>query len=43
MIEGYVMNDGSCMMLLGKEEEMIKVPCEPRKPFSLKNKDNELM
>jgi hypothetical protein len=37
------MNDGSCMMLLGKEGVMIKVPREPRKPFSFKKKDNELM
>jgi len=37
------MNDGSCMMLPYKEGEMIKVPCEPRKPLSLKNKDNKLM
>ena len=36
------MNDGSCMMLPGKEGAMIKVPCEPKKPFSFK-KDNELM
>jgi hypothetical protein len=43
MIGGYIMNDGSCMMLLGKEGAMIKVPHEPRKPFSFKNKDNELM
>ena len=43
MISGYIMNDDSCMMLLGKEGEMIKVPHEPRKPFSFKNKDNELM
>jgi hypothetical protein len=26
-----------------KEGAMIKVPREPRKPFSFKNKDNELM
>jgi hypothetical protein len=37
------MNDGSCMMLPGKEGAMIKVPREPRKPFSFKKKDNELM
>jgi hypothetical protein len=43
MIEGYIMNDGSCMMLLEKEGVMIKEPCEPRKPFSFKNKYNELM
>jgi ribonuclease HI len=43
MIRGYIMNDGIYMMLLGKEGEMIKVPCEPRKPFSFKKKDNELM
>jgi ribonuclease HI len=43
MIGGYIMNDGSCMMLPGKEGVMIKVPREPRKPFSFKKKDNELM
>jgi hypothetical protein len=43
MIGGYIMNDGSCMMLLGKEGEMIKVPRESRKPLSFKNKYNELM
>jgi hypothetical protein len=40
MIEGYIMNDGSCMILPEKEGAMIKAPREPRKPFSLKNKDN---
>jgi hypothetical protein len=43
MIRGYIMNDGSCMMLPGKEGAMIKVPREPRRPFSFKKKDNELM
>jgi hypothetical protein len=43
MIGGYIMNDRSCMMLPGKEGEMIKVPCVPRKLFSFKNKGNELM
>jgi hypothetical protein len=43
IIGGYIMNDGSCMMLPSKEGEMIKVLCEPRKPFSFKKKDNELM
>jgi hypothetical protein len=43
MIGGYIMNDGSYMMLPDKEGEMIKVPREPRKPFSFKKKDNELM
>jgi hypothetical protein len=37
------MNDGSCMMLPRKEGAMIKVPREPKKPFSLKKNDNELM
>jgi hypothetical protein len=37
------MNDGSYMMLPGKEGAMIKVPREPRKPFSFNKKDNELM
>jgi ribonuclease HI len=43
MIVGYIMNDGSCMMLARKEGAMIKLPNEPRKPFSFKNKDNELV
>jgi ribonuclease HI len=43
MIGGYIMNDGSCMMLRDKEGAMIKVPREPRKPFFFKKKDNELM
>jgi hypothetical protein len=43
MIEGYIMNDESCMMLPRNKGEMIKVPCEPRKPLSFKKKDNELM
>jgi hypothetical protein len=43
MIEGYIMNDKSCMMFPGKEGAMIKVHYEPRKPFSFRKKDNELM
>jgi hypothetical protein len=43
MIGGYIMSDGSCMMFPGKEGAMIKVPCEHRKPFSFKKKDNELI
>jgi hypothetical protein len=43
MIDGYIMSDGSCMMLPGKEGVMIKVPREPRNPFTFKKKDNELM
>ena len=43
MINGYIMNHDSCMMLPGKEGEMIKVPHEPIKPFSFKKKDSELM
>jgi hypothetical protein len=43
VIDGYTMNDGSCMMLPDKEGVMIKVPHEPRKPFSFKKKDTELM
>jgi len=38
MIGGYIINDGSCMMLLGKEGEMIKVPREPTKPFSFRKR-----
>ena len=43
MIGGYVMNDGSCIMLSDKDRAMIKVPHEPRRPFSFKKKDNKLM
>jgi hypothetical protein len=43
MIVGYITNDGSCMMLPRKEGAIIKVTREPRKPFSFKKKDNELM
>jgi hypothetical protein len=43
MIGGYIMNDGSCMMLPNKDGTMMRVPCEPRKPFSFKKKYNELM
>jgi hypothetical protein len=43
MIGGYIMNDGSCMMLPDKYGTMIKVPHEPRRPFSLKKKDNKHM
>jgi hypothetical protein len=43
MIVGYIMNNGSCMMLPDKEGEIIKVPHESRRPFSFKKKDNELM
>jgi hypothetical protein len=43
MIGGYIMNNGSCMMLPGKEGAIIKVPREPKKHFSFKKKDNELM
>jgi hypothetical protein len=43
MIKGYIMNDGSCMMLPDKEGATINVPREPRKSFSFKRKDNELM
>jgi hypothetical protein len=43
MIIGYTMNDGSRMMFPDKYEAMIKVPCEPRRSFSFKKMDNELM
>jgi hypothetical protein len=43
LIGGYIMNDGSCMMLPNKYGTMLRVPREPRKPFSFKKKDNELM
>ena len=36
MIGGYIMNDGSCMIMSDKEGTMIKVPSEPRKPFPFK-------
>jgi hypothetical protein len=43
LIGGYIMNCGIFMMLLNKYGTMIRVPLEPRKPFSFKKKDNELM
>jgi ribonuclease HI len=43
MIGGYIMNDGSCMMLPNKDGTMLKVPRENRNPFSFKKKENELM
>jgi hypothetical protein len=43
MIRGYIMNDGSCMILPSNEGLIIKVPHEPRKPLSFKKKGNELM
>jgi hypothetical protein len=43
MIRGYIMNDGSCMMLLDKDETMIKVPHKPKRLFSFRKKDNDLM
>jgi hypothetical protein len=38
MIRGYITNYGSCMMLLNKDGTMMRVPREPRKPFSFKKK-----
>jgi hypothetical protein len=38
IIGGHIMNDGSFMMLPGKEGEMIKVPREHMKPLSLKRR-----
>jgi hypothetical protein len=43
LIGGYIMNDGSCMMLPNKDGTMVKVPREARKPVSFRKKDNELM
>jgi len=43
MIGGYIMNNGFCMMLPNKHGSMIKVPHEPRRPFSCNKKDNKLM
>jgi hypothetical protein len=43
MIGGYIMNDGSCMMLPNKDGMMVRVPREVRKPLSFKKKENELM
>lgn len=43
MIEGYIMNDGNCMMLPNKDGTMVRVPREVRKPFSFRKKENELM
>jgi len=36
MIGGYIMNDGSCMMLQNKDGTMMRLPREPKKPFSFK-------
>jgi hypothetical protein len=43
MIGGYIMNDGSCMMLPNKDGTMIKVPREQRNPTSFKKKETEMM
>jgi hypothetical protein len=43
LIRGYIMNDGSYMMLLNKDGTVVKVPRESRKSISFKKKDNELM
>jgi len=43
MIGGYIMNDGISMILHDKDGEMINIPREPRRHFSFKKKDNELM
>ena len=37
------MNHGSFMTLPNKDGTMLKFPREPRKPFSFKKKDNEMM
>jgi hypothetical protein len=43
MIGGYIMNDGSCMMLPHKNGTMVRVPREVRKSVSFRKKENELM
>jgi hypothetical protein len=43
LIGGYIMNDGSCMMLPNKYGTMIRVPREHRNPISFKKKENEVM
>jgi hypothetical protein len=43
MIGGYIMNDGSCMMLPNKNGTLIKVPREQRNPTSFEKKENEMM
>jgi hypothetical protein len=43
LIGGYIMNDGSCMMLPNKDGTMIRVPREHRNPISFKKKENEVM
>jgi hypothetical protein len=43
MIEGYIMNYGSCMMFPDKDGPMIKVPRKPMRLFSFKKKDIELV
>ena len=40
LIGGYIMNDGSCMMLPNKDGTMIKVPRERRNTISFKKKEN---
>jgi hypothetical protein len=43
MIGGYIMNDGSCMMLPNKDGTMARVPREARNHVSFRKKENELM
>jgi hypothetical protein len=38
MFGGYIMDDGSCIMLPKKDGTMMRVPHEPKKPFPFKKK-----
>jgi hypothetical protein len=42
MIGGYIMNDGSCMMLPNKDGTMIRVPWEQRNPTLFEKKEIEM-
>jgi hypothetical protein len=43
LIGGYIMNDGSCMMLPNKDGTMVWVPQESRNTISFNKKENEVM
>jgi hypothetical protein len=43
LIEGYIMNDGSCMMFPHNDGKMVRVPREFRKHVSFRKKVSELM
>jgi hypothetical protein len=41
LIGGYIMNDGSCMMLPNKDGTMIRVPRKHRKTILFKKKETK--